>query len=572
MPRPCYKEHEDPKKFVKVCRICELYVTNAEYRSFFDSLPTKSENVRPKRVSLCLHRGARITPPVAPDNTRDWVHCEKGHGMVCSCHSCNPSCRDYSPEDPDQLPIIHVKTSGMGIGDAVSQFQACCGLAQKGYDVVMKSRHDKGWFKWASFPNVEIVDNDESGIDCNINYAGQLHSAAGGVCPHRADWYCAAIADFMGIPLFEPARPNTVKPPPFFGAFDPPYCVIAPFSLSESRQWPIQKIQELTSKLIENGLHARIIGESKDGQRLADYFGSTYATWHYGHSPEDTVRIIANAQAFVGIDSGMTHIAGLYGVQGVAIMTHLHSSFVFGKMAPTITGVSASGWGCQGCAWSRPCPTHKTGQCGALQAIPSSDVAEKILNPVNCDSRALATRYGGVRRESLLYALNLLDERFASPNVVETGCIRSPDDWSAGYFTYLMGLHLKQRGAGRLISVDNDHKHLEIARRLTAPFRPHVDLFYNNSTDYLQGLKSQGQKMDLIYLDSLDTDQPGSAEHGLIEAQLAESVLSENGFLLIDDSPTVNGVRTGKGALSIPYLLGRGWKIRAGDYQVVLTR
>ena len=105
-------------------------------------------------------------------------------------------------------------------------------------------------------------------------------------------------------------------------------------------------------------------------QFLEYAFGITPTRWFYGMSPAWTVALLANADMMVGNDSGMTHVAGLVGVPTRAVMTHLTPEFVFAD-APSVEGITAEGWSCQGCAWQpargyRPeCPRG----CKALASI-----------------------------------------------------------------------------------------------------------------------------------------------------------------------------------------------------------
>ena len=75
----------------------------------------------------------------------------------------------------------------------------------------------------------------------------------------------------------------------------------------------------------------------------------------------------------------------------------------------------------------------------------------------------------------------------------------------------------------------------------------------------------------MLYLDSMDVESPGHAEHGLAEIQAAEPKLAWNAIVVYDDSPW-DGKWLGKGASGIPYLLDRGWNILACGYQVLLSR
>lgn len=170
-----------------------------------------------------------------------------------------------------------------------------------------------------------------------------------------------------------------------------------------------------------------------------------------------------------------------------------------------------------------------------------------------------------------------LELRFPDgPRIVETGCIRSPEDWSAGYATWLFGTFLELTGTGQLISVDNDAEHLAIARTLCADL---TRIFFINadSAIYLGGGDGAGymKPFDLIYLDSLDTWAPGHAEHGLAEAKAASRIVAPNGLIVFDDSPkTADGLGwQGKGAAGIPWLLANGWKVLpVSSYQCVLER
>ncbi len=76
----------------------------------------------------------------------------------------------------------------------------------------------------------------------------------------------------------------------------------------------------------------------------------------------------------------------------------------------------------------------------------------------------------------------------------------------------------------------------------------------------------------MLYLDSLDTYEPGHAEHALSETQAAMPRMHENSIIMYDDTPWNAGAFTGKGALAVPWLLQHGWKIIYGGYQVILSR
>jgi hypothetical protein len=82
----------------------------------------------------------------------------------------------------------------------------------------------------------------------------------------------------------------------------------------------------------------------------------------------------------------------------------------------------------------------------------------------------------------------------------------------------------------------------------------------------------QGSFFDLVYLDSLDTDRPGHAEHCLAEAQAALPLMEAGGLIAMDDTCWTRGSFRGKGALAVPWLLQQGWRILHSGYQTVLIR
>ncbi len=155
------------------------------------------------------------------------------------------------------------------------------------------------------------------------------------------------------------------------------------------------------------------------------------------------------------------------------------------------------------------------------------------------------------------------------PLIVETGCVRSPEDWGAGYFGYVMGSWLWQKGHGHLISIDNDPEHLAVARRLLHHFGESITLIHEDSVAWL---RRNQRTIDLLYLDSLDTENPLHAEHCLQESMAAVAMLNSASLLLIDDTPWDSGGWKGKGRLAVPWLLGHGWRIVEAGYQVLLER
>ena len=172
------------------------------------------------------------------------------------------------------------------------------------------------------------------------------------------------------------------------------------------------------------------------------------------------------------------------------------------------------------------------------------------------------------RDQTFRLALSHLRSKL-NPRVVETGCIRCEDDWTAGYSSYLFGLFLQGHG-GHLDSVDFSPTNVAFARRWTASFGDAVAIHESDSVAWLRSYS--GPSIDVAYLDSLDADQPGHAEHGLAEAKAVLPHLTEDALILIDDSGWRRGAWYGKGQVAIPWLLKHGFHLLYSGYQTLLKR
>lgn len=173
------------------------------------------------------------------------------------------------------------------------------------------------------------------------------------------------------------------------------------------------------------------------------------------------------------------------------------------------------------------------------------------------------------RNRSFDVLLREMTSRFRQPNVLETGTIRAEEDWGgAGFFTYLMGAYLHHRG-GHLDSVDITDTHCRFATEWTKVFGDTVSVHCDDSLSYLSTFD---RRVDVLYVDSLDTTEPRHAEHALAELRAIEQRLSNDSLIVFDDSPWHAGATVGKGAKAVPWLLDRGWEVLYAGYQVIMTR
>ena len=171
----------------------------------------------------------------------------------------------------------------------------------------------------------------------------------------------------------------------------------------------------------------------------------------------------------------------------------------------------------------------------------------------------------------------LLQRTGASRQIVETGCVREKNDFSAGYSTVLFGEFLSRYG-GRLESVDVSPRNVELCRKLTRPFTKLITVNLGDSVAFLRDwpYSHAGIPIDLLYLDSLDyplapKDGPRepSQQHCLSELEAAFPSLAPAAIVLIDDADLPGG---GKARLARERLAQLGWGCELDDYQTLWVR
>jgi Methyltransferase domain len=172
------------------------------------------------------------------------------------------------------------------------------------------------------------------------------------------------------------------------------------------------------------------------------------------------------------------------------------------------------------------------------------------------------------RHNSYDRVLRIIKERYRCPLIVESGCIRSDEDWrGAGYSTYLFASYVNRAG-GELISVDNSPDHCRFAKEVMAEF-PAVQIHCRDSVAFLRGFD---RPIDVLQLDSMDTEIPGYADHAAAEMQAALPHLHNESIVIFDDTVYQGKGWRGKGAKAVPLMLDSGWHIIYSGYQTILGR
>jgi hypothetical protein len=189
-----------------------------------------------------------------------------------------------------------------------------------------------------------------------------------------------------------------------------------------------------------------------------------------------------------------------------------------------------------------------------------------------------AKRYGarlGMRAATFGEALRLLCERTdANRTIVETGCVRERNDYSAGYSTVVFA-ELVERYGGRVFTVDVSERNMELCRRITKRYARHITYDVSDSIAYLQAWRTRrdGLPIDLLYLDSWDypvaaddESRSASQEHCLGELDAALPSLHARSLVLIDDGDLPGG---GKPLLAKRRLADLGWSPLIDAYQTL---
>lgn len=161
----------------------------------------------------------------------------------------------------------------------------------------------------------------------------------------------------------------------------------------------------------------------------------------------------------------------------------------------------------------------------------------------------------------------LLEERNAKI-LVETGTARNGVKNCAGdgCSTVLFADWAKDHNA-TLFSVDIDPNAIAESSEAVEHINNMVQFITHDSIAFL---RSFGQPIDFLYLDSYDYDFENpkpSQMHHLCEIEAALPFLHKNTIVMIDDCDLPHG---GKGKLAISFLKSHGWHVLASGYQTIL--
>ena len=219
---------------------------------------------------------------------------------------------------------------------------------------------------------------------------------------------------------------------------------------------------------------------------------------------------------------------------------------------------------------------------GAAAATPGPDDFWQWFNQHAAPKLAL-------REPSFRQAFEYLDTLPDPIRIVETGCLRTPDNWVGdGQSSELFRRYKRHRGNGaQVFSVDIDPQATARCRQIVGD---EVAVHTGDSVAHLANLTRQfvltGQRVSLYYLDSFDVNfrYPfESAAHHLKELVAISPVLTPRTLVMVDDCPQLLHVSPrpdggyamthspavgGKGFLVAEYAAAVGAKQLFAHYQV----
>ena len=161
----------------------------------------------------------------------------------------------------------------------------------------------------------------------------------------------------------------------------------------------------------------------------------------------------------------------------------------------------------------------------------------------------------GSRLGTLKIALSLLDNTKAN-NFVETGTTRknyltTPNilDRAADGGSTLIFADYASRFNGHVWTCDINELNIENCKIATEEYKENITYIVDDSLNFLQNFQN---RIDFLYLDSVDSHVPGANEHQLKEIELAYKNLHKDSIIVLDDL----GSKTN---LSIPFLKEKNW-------------
>jgi len=118
---------------------------------------------------------------------------------------------------------------------------------------------------------------------------------------------------------------------------------LSPFANAPARQWPLHHWIDLADKLMKENYHVIMIDSDPQRGRFMP------CQRYWGWKPTHVSALLTETDLYVGNDSGMTHLAGVFDVNTIAICSVTSGKTVFGWY-DSVEVIQATNE-CSGCLW-----------------------------------------------------------------------------------------------------------------------------------------------------------------------------------------------------------------------------
>ena len=230
------------------------------------------------------------------------------------------------------MGVIKIRNSSFGIGDMVCGLYAVQALKNKYRDQqVIYCVRKPEWFNLLQ--EISVVDYIKAAVVPHAEidiYVPLAREAANGRLS-RKELYAQQIH----LLNLEPVKPviRNIDNKEFYNTI-----TIFPFAAWKDREWPLEKWLYLEAMLLEAGHSVVIISEAS---RVHDtrFFKSPVL---FGLTPAEVTDRVINSKAIVGNDSGMVHLAGMYGVPAYGINHFYTERFLYSHTGSKLIGTGAA--------------------------------------------------------------------------------------------------------------------------------------------------------------------------------------------------------------------------------------
>lgn len=408
MGRPCEAVHAAPDP--AACRLCYLYETDPRYRALWGGNPADARPVPSGRAVRVRH---------CPQRQRwDWAVVRDGKTVASGSARSEPEARsDADDADPPEADI-GINHGAGGLGDGLLGLLAVAAVKAENPDARVTYRVGPSALPFvrlfAGYDQLARHTGDRggrrrlAGSDRQLNAKYQEEVRGRGRTP-RWVYYCRA-AGAQGPPVTPPLRDGShVRA---LGRDFADFVALAPFSAYPDREWPVGHWVGLERLLHGAGIPTVIVHPERT--RPAPFRSVKVI----GAPAERVAGILASVRGLIGLDSGLSHLAGILGTPVVALCGQTSGEAIFGAY-PRVRCLYGP-LPCNRCYWRAPfnagkCRPH----CPSMAGITPEQVFDAFREHVGSWTVMAETKKAHPRRVREGWF-----DRYAPPHLsgIDIGC------------------------------------------------------------------------------------------------------------------------------------------------------